>query len=60
MKFSSILEPALLNKETRNRFTEFKSLFLNILSVRTKESPYDEMTVAYKTGKGPYKVSNGT
>ena len=29
-------------------------LMKNII-VETRESPYDEMTVAYKTGRGPYK-----
>ena len=33
-------------------------LFDFIIIVLTKESPYDEMTVAYKTGIGPYKVSS--
>ena len=33
-------------------------LFDFIIIVLTKESPHDEMTVAYKTGIGPYKVSS--
>ena len=39
-----------------NQLPKYCHIYL-VLAVLTKESPYDEMTVAYKTGKGPYKVS---
>ena len=33
----------------------FQSGVFRHITVETKAGPYGEMTVAYKTGKGPYK-----